>query len=97
MRKIVVMRYKILFFFFKCLYKALIFSNDGSYIFLCLLWADCVFVTVVFMFAPLSTINNIGPQKKSDLCWSTDHTYPLYFEPLNTYLTSILPQHVRFF
>jgi len=29
--------------------------------------------------------------KKSDLCWSTDHIYPLYFVPLNTNLTSILP------
>jgi len=36
-------------------------------------------------------------KKKSYLCWSTDHTYPLYFEPLNTNLTSILSQHVRDF
>jgi len=36
-------------------------------------------------------------KKKSGVCWSTDHTYPLYFEPLNTNLTAILPQHVRFF
>jgi len=35
--------------------------------------------------------------KKKGLCWSTDHTYPLYFEPLNKNLTSILPQHVRVF
>jgi len=35
--------------------------------------------------------------KKSDLCWSTDHTYPLYFEPLNTNLILILPQHIRGF
>jgi len=42
--------------------------------------------------------DNTGPQKKkSCVCWSTDHTYPLYFEPLNTNPTSILPQHVRFF
>jgi len=40
--------------------------------------------------------NNTGPQKKSGVCWSADHTYLLYFEPLNTNLTAILPQHVRF-
>jgi len=42
---------------------------------------------------PRVTTNYTGPQK-SDLCWST---YPLYFEPLNTNLTSILPQRIRIF
>jgi len=35
--------------------------------------------------------------QKSGLCWSTDHTYPLYFEPLNMNLISILLQYVRVF
>jgi len=50
---------------------------------------------LAFYFLKINCINNTGPQKKSCLCWSTDHTYPLYFEPLN--LISILPQHVRVF
>jgi len=41
--------------------------------------------------------NNTSPQKKNGLCWSIDHTYSLYFEPLNTNLASILLKHVRVF
>jgi len=40
--------------------------------------------------------DNIDPQK-CGLCWSINHIYPLYLEPLNTNLTSILSQHVRVF
>jgi len=54
-----------------------------------------IFSTVQFS-RGIHIVNNIGPQKKS-LCWSTDHIYHLYFEPLNTNLISILFQHVRVF
>jgi len=41
--------------------------------------------------------NYTDPQKKSCLCWSADYIYPLYFELLNTNLTSILSWHDKVF